>query len=239
MRAIFVSLLLAAASCTTVGLARMRPLPTEFAYQDTLHLCVARDLNVTPGRVYSLVNAWNRGEGRISGIAIEVSRIEVAPRQTPGILLGDVLLLRQARYAARQPLGDGCDRWVYFAGAAPLDFFSFALSVVGAPIGLGMEAGRSVAVKTAIVHPVQLWPWYWPSSVVQHEIAHLFGCEDKVALLWPLFTWWSLDDCYESMASWKRLQMAYRDGQAARLAAAETSTVPPPADQSSPVSASP
>ena len=57
VRALACAGLLVATGCTTIGLARMRPLPMEFAYTETLRLCVARDVNVSPAQVRALVGA--------------------------------------------------------------------------------------------------------------------------------------------------------------------------------------
>ncbi len=224
MKLLFVVALFLVQGCTTVGLVRLRPLPDEFAQPVALRLCTVRDPNVSERRVRTLVSAWNGGVGRTVGVWFEVTRIDIAKRQALTLADGDVRLIRQARYAATLPVGDGCDRWAYFAGSSNSDLLSAALSAVGAPIRFGIHddvRGSAVAITATLVHPFQLWPWYQPSAVVQHEFMHLFGCSDRWAFFSPFFTWWSLDECYERIAGWKRLRVARCRAEAARVAALE------------------
>ena len=178
-------------ACSTVGMADHAKLAAmDFGKPCTVNVCVYLDDGVSRSQAEYLLSSWD-SEAPQYGLYIRPLLFEEHLRH--GYLHSEIIA-----DVKRIPLGEQCDRVLYFVGRTAGDY---AYAMFGFPLVLAMPEVLGEVDDETMTHGFVVARrdslnglFFSPYDVTRHELYHLLGsCPHS----------WSLDDCYDSIKSHK------------------------------------
>jgi hypothetical protein len=188
-----------AQGCTTIGRHRPEVLETmNFGPPEEVRFCVLLDADISQTYAEKLLAAWNTDEGKNYNLFVRPVSFENHKRGgfTARGILEDLV---------KVPLGDGCDRIIFFVGRDYRDTLLWAaglfvpLPTVEVRGAVDDSTGTHGFVVAALAHPDDLLNdmFFSREKVTVHELYHFLGCPHG----------YIMDECYESI---RQLKETYR-----------------------------